>query len=157
MKSTLIISLCVVCMLMTTAMFAAGYSSWNEYKSATSQEQIGKDIIGAINNTTTKIATTTNTVYELVQDPLKGIANIVSTAVLEIKEFFEDAFKKLILLRKIPDPVPVVTVPAAMASAEAATEWAAEEAAHDNGTYNLLFQAILDLCAWRRSELRRSL
>lgn len=83
-------------MLMTTAMFAAGYSSWNEYKSATSQEQIGKDIIGAINNTTTKIATTTNTVYELVQDPLKGIANIVSTAVLEIKEFFEDAFKKLI-------------------------------------------------------------
>ena len=96
MKTTVIITICVICMIMTSAMFAAGYSSWTEYKNANSVEQIGEDVITAIDGTTAKIANTTDKVAQFIEDPLQGIANIFKDIVNEIKEFFGNAFKKLI-------------------------------------------------------------
>ena len=69
MKTTVIITICVICMIMTSAMFAAGYSSWTEYKNANSVEQIGEDVITAIDGTTAKIANTTDKVAQFIEDP----------------------------------------------------------------------------------------
>ena len=96
MKPTVIIALCIICMIMSSAMFAAGYSSWTDYKNANTAEQIGQDVITAIDGTTAKIANTADKVAQLIEDPLQGIANMFRDIVDEIKEFFGNAFKKLI-------------------------------------------------------------
>ena len=96
MKPTVIIALCIICMIMSSAMFAAGYSSWTDYKNANTAEQIGQDVITAIDVTTAKIANTADKVAQLIEDPLQGIANMFRDIVDEIKEFFGNAFKKLI-------------------------------------------------------------